>query len=176
MRSYNMRKFLLAAWFIAFAVPAFAQSVIPSVQGPNGPVAANPISRVDSGSNFVGNRNVTLATLTAVGLGTVNGADQSHPSGRGLHLVVDVTAITGTGPSITVVIEAKDPASGKYYTILSSTALNAVATTVLKVYPGLVVAANTSANDVLPATWRVRYVIAGTSPVVTGTIGALYVD
>lgn len=112
-----------------------------------------------------------LLTLAAQGTGTVNGTDQSNPSQRGLHLVIDITAVGGT-PTLTVTIEGKDPTSGKYYTILASAALSAVATTVLKVYPALAASANVAANDVLPSTWRVKAVVAGTTPSVTATIAA----
>jgi hypothetical protein len=74
---------------------------------------------------------------------------------KGIVLVIDVTSIHGGAPSITVTIKGKDPASGKYYTILASVALNSVATTVLRVYPGLVASANATVNDILPPTWTV---------------------
>lgn len=73
---------------------------------------------------------------------------------RGLHLVVDVTAIV-TAPSITVTLEQQDLASGKWYPLLTSAAITTVSTTVLKVYPGLPVAANASASDVLTEAVRV---------------------
>lgn len=72
---------------------------------------------------------------------------------RGLHLVVDVSAIVST-PSITVTLEQQDVASGKWYPLIASAAITAVSTTVLKVYPGLPAAANASVNDVLTETVR----------------------
>jgi len=72
----------------------------------------------------------------------------------GVHVVVDVTAIV-TAPSITVVLEQQDVTSGKWYPLLTSAAITAVSTVVLKVYPGLPVAANVSQNDVLTETMRV---------------------
>lgn len=112
-----------------------------------------------------------VTALAAAGAGTVNSADQSNLASRGLHLVIDITAVTGT-PTLTVTIQGKDAVSGKYYTILASAALSAVATTVLRVYPGLTAAANTIANDVLPKDWRVTYTVAGGTPAVTATISA----
>jgi hypothetical protein len=106
------------------------------------------------------------------GAGTVNGTDQINYNGRGLKLVIDVTAISGTSPTLTVTIQGKDPTSGKYFTILASAALNATATTVLTVYPGQAVAANVSANDILPRTFRVIAVVGGTGPSVTATVAA----
>lgn len=116
-----------------------------------------------------------LITHTAASAGS-NGSDQTNAARRGLHLVIDITAITGTTPTLTVTIEGKDPVSGKYYTLLASAALNATGTTVLKVYPGLTAAANTVVNDVLPGTWRVRTAIGGTTPAVTATIAASVID
>lgn len=102
----------------------------------------------------------------------VNGADQVNYNGRGIKIVVDITAMTGTTPMLTVTLQGKDAASGKYYTILVSTALAAVATTTLEVYPGIATAANVTAGVTLPRTWRVITTIAGTTPAITATVGA----
>lgn len=111
-----------------------------------------------------------LITHTAAAAG-VNGADQVNYNARGLHLTIDITAITGTTPTLTVTIQGKDSASGKYYTLLASAALNATGTTVLKVYPGITAAANVSVSDILPRNWRVITAIGGTAAV-TATIAA----
>lgn len=116
-------------------------------------------------------QDITLATLTAASAGA-NTADQSNDASSGIKIVIDVTAISGTTPTLTVTLQGKDVASGKYYTILASAAISAVGTTVLSVRPGLTAAANQVANDFLPRTWRVSYAIAGTTPSVTATIGA----
>lgn len=116
----------------------------------------------------------TVVTLTAAGAGTTNSADIVG-IGSGLHLVIDITVAGGT-PTLTVTIQGKDTASGKYYTILQSAALAAVATTVLRVYPALTAAANLVANDILPRTWRVTALVGGVTPAVTATIGASMVN
>jgi hypothetical protein len=117
---------------------------------------------------------VSSQAITANGdSNTPNGAPHHNDMARGLHLVVDITAVSGTSPTLTVTIEGYDPISGKYYTILASTALNATGTTVLKVYPGLTASANAAANDILPKFWRVKWVIGGTAtPTVTASIAA----
>lgn len=79
-------------------------------------------------------------------------ADQVNRGHSGIKFVVDTTAF-GTG-SVTVTLQGLDPTSGKYYTILASAAIVATGTIVYTVYPGAVVSANVSANDQLPATWR----------------------
>lgn len=119
------------------------------------------------------NKNVlNVLSLSAQGVGTLQSAVQHNATGKGIKLVVDITAITGTTPTLTVTLQGHDPSSGKDYTILASAALNAVGTTVLTVYPGLTAAANTVADDVLPIQWRAQAVVGGTTPAVTATIGA----
>lgn len=113
----------------------------------------------------------TLATLNAAAAnGNTNRLENQFQ--RGVTLTVDITAIAGTTPTITVFIEGYDESSGKYYPILTSAALSAVGTNVLTVYPAIAAVANVSASAVLPEAWRVRWAIAGTTPTVTATIGA----
>lgn len=81
-------------------------------------------------------------------------ADQTNRNWRGLVCVIDVTAIAAT-PSVVFTIQGKDSVSSKYFTILASAAIVGTGTTVLRVYPGLTAAANVTANDVLPRTWRI---------------------
>lgn len=73
---------------------------------------------------------------------------------RGLHLVIDVTAVAAT-PSVTVTVQGVDRVSGKVYTVLASAAITATGTTVLKVGPGLTAAANSVANDFVPPIFRI---------------------
>lgn len=121
----------------------------------------------------MGRRNFNVSLFTLAGAtASANGGDQDNFVGKGLHIVVDITAVTGTSPTLVVTVEGKDPLSGKYYTLLASASLTATGTTVLKVSPGLTAAANTVANDVLPRIWRVKTTIGGTTPVWTGTINA----
>lgn len=136
-----------------------------------GKVLLDPVAAV-SREEECNHDKAALTTLTAAGVGTTNGTDQANVNHRGLQVVVDITAISGTGPSLTVTIQGKDAASGKYYTLLASAALNATGTTVLTVYPGAPTTANVSTSQPLPATWRVIAVVAGTGPSVTATVGA----
>lgn len=99
------------------------------------------------------------ALASAARTASVDSADLTNYNAKGLHLVIDVTAITAT-PGITVTVQGKDALSGKYYTILASASITTVSTTVLKVHPGLTAAANAAANDILPRTWRVSVVNA----------------
>lgn len=117
------------------------------------------------------NTNKTLLTLAAAAVsGSIPALD--NPFWCGVQIGINITAITGTTPTLTVIIEGLDEASGVYYPLLSSAALAATGFTLLSLYPGIATAANASASQALPKSWRVRYVIAGTTPAVTATIGA----
>lgn len=96
------------------------------------------------------------------------GPDMSASGARGIKVVLDVTN-AGTG-SVTLTIQGKDVASGKYYTLLAGAAVVTNATTVYSVYPGAAVAANVSANDALPATWRILVTANNANPA-TYTVG-----
>lgn len=119
------------------------------------------------------NSNVMALNLVAQATNT-SGNDLDNISGQGAHVVIDITAITGTTPTATFTISAKDTVSGKYYPILVSTALNTVSTTVLRVFPGAVAAANLVANDIIPKTLRIDVAITGTTPAVTAKVGVLF--
>lgn len=142
--------------------------------GTNG-LSVNGQTQVFNGATYDRLRNnvdtAALITHAAASAGTQS-ADQVNYNGRGVKLVIDITAITGTSPTLTVTLQGKDAASGKYYTLLASAALTATGTYVLEVYPGIAVAANASASATVPRTWRVSTVIGGTTPAVTATVGA----
>ena len=87
------------------------------------------------------------------------GADIENPYGVGLILVIDIT-VDPASAVCTFTIQGKDPTSGKYYTILVSAGLAAVATTILRVHPELAVAANLVAKDMMPSIFRVNVAVA----------------
>lgn len=73
---------------------------------------------------------------------------------QGLTLVIDATAVTST-PSVTFAIQGVDRVSGKTWAILTSAAITATGTTVLRVSPHLTAAANTIAKEHVPPVIRV---------------------
>jgi len=91
---------------------------------------------------------------SAVRAATTNGADNVNYGARGIHVVIDVTAVPGID-TVTPTIQGYDPASGKYYTILAGAAIVATGTVVMRVYPSQVAAANVAVADCLPSMWRV---------------------
>lgn len=122
-------------------------------------------------STLAQNANKTILSLAAAAVGG-NTTNLDNAFWTGIQLGINITAITGTAPTLTVIIEGQDEASGIWYTLLSSAALNATGFTLLTLFPSVATVANTSVPQVLPKTWRVRYAIAGTAPAVTATIGA----
>lgn len=116
--------------------------------------------------------NISLAALTNSTTTPGQSADQLNPSGRGVKIFTNVTAISGAGASITVTIQGKDPVSGSYFNILSGTAISAVGTQLLTVYPGLTASANSIASDLVPRTWRISYTLA-TNTTISCTIGGM---
>lgn len=113
-----------------------------------------------------------VVNITAAGAGTFNTNDLQNVNASGLTVVVDITAITGTSPTLTVTIQGKDVASGKYYTILAGAALTATGTTVMRIYPGIIQAnTNVIASLLVPEWFRISYTIGGTTPAVTATVG-----
>jgi hypothetical protein len=105
---------------------------------------------------------------------TQQSADYYAQNFKGITVVLDVTSI-GTA-SLTVSIQGKDSVTGKYFTLLASSAITANGTTAHIVYPGITPAtganANTAVSTILPAAFRV-VVTAGNGNPATYTVGAV---
>ena len=113
----------------------------------------------------------TLVTHTAASAGVTVPIETNM--GLGLLVFINITAISGTSPTLTVTLKgAIDEGASATYTILASAALNATGLTVLRVYPGLTASANVTANDVVPKTCQIVTAIGGTGPSVTATVSA----
>jgi hypothetical protein len=100
-------------------------------------------------------------TIASSGARTAGGNTSDIDIGRFLYgeFCLDVTAVSGTTPTLDVYIEAKDQLSGKYKVIWSQTGINAVGT----FWSGVLT---------LPYKYvRARWVIGGTSPSFTFSIG-----
>lgn len=107
---------------------------------------------VDAWNRETGNTAVA-ALASAARTASVNSTDLTNINCRGAHFAVDVSSITDT-PSIVVTIQGKDELSGIYYDLLSSNAITAVGTTILKIYPGINSIPNGATPDILPRTYR----------------------
>lgn len=91
----------------------------------------------------------------------------------GLVLIIDATAVTSI-PALTVTVAGVDRVSGKLFTILASAVIATAVTTVLKIGPGLAVAANLAANDRLPPIFRVTCA-HGNANSITYSVGGMLV-
>lgn len=112
----------------------------------------------------------TAALITAAGATTTQtSADQTNYNGRGVRVVLDMTTV-GTG-SVTLTIQGKDAASGKYYTLLAGAAVITDVTNAYEVYPGVTATANVSASTALPRVWRIVTTANNANPS-TYTVGA----
>jgi hypothetical protein len=80
-------------------------------------------------------------------------------------VIVDVTVNAGGLGSITVDVVGVDPASGQEYLILSTGALTAVATKLIQIGPGLPSAANSTQNQDVPATFRIKVTHNNANPI-----------
>jgi hypothetical protein len=117
------------------------------------------------------NQRIITAYASAARTATPDTVELVDLSARALYVVIDVTAVTAT-PSVTFAIQGVDSVSGKAFAILTSAAITAVGTTVLRIGPGLTAAANVTANDNVPP--RVRIVPThGDADSITYTVGVL---
>lgn len=155
-----MKKLLavLVAALVLAAPLAFAQ--------PSGQVQSiTPLTR-DLGS---------LKTMTGQAAATVTSADQNGFNVSRVICVYKASSFTGS-PSTTFKIQNKDAASGGYYDLISSAALNTsalnLAGTAVAAGAGIPNSTNVSAGIPIAKTWRISATIGGIStPTVTGTIG-----
>lgn len=115
------------------------------------------------------NREIVVLP-SAARTASLNSPDIENMNGRGVKVVIDVTADPAAA-SVVFTIQGKDPASGKYYDLLSSVAIDSVGTTVLTLYPHVDGVSNVSKNDVLPRHWRVK-AVAADSDSLTYSVGA----
>jgi hypothetical protein len=116
-------------------------------------------------------RNNEEATLLASASRTTTqtGADITNFQGNSVLIVVLDMTVVGTG-SVTLSIEGKDTASGKYYTILAGAAVITNVTNRYRVSPNLTAAANSIAQDILPRVFRIN-VTANNANAATYSVG-----
>ena len=123
------------------------------------------------------NREVTVFA-SAARAATAN-SDTKHNEGGfvGVHLTLDITAASGTTPTLDVKVQRFDALSGKWVDLTSGAFAQktATGTSDLTIYPGIAETANLSVSDVLGATWRAVATIGGTTPSFTFSLGACYI-
>lgn len=128
-------------------------------------------------TNPAANTPAATAVLTnaAAGAGTVTSNIIQNLAYAGVLCTFNQSAHTGT-PSTTIEIDAYDEASASFQKLVISGAITADATpTSILVYPGAALTTTPTGMVLeaikLPRYFRVKEVIAGTTPGVTATIG-----
>jgi len=108
---------------------------------------------------------------------TENSGDKKNHQWRGARFHLDVTAASGTTPTLDVKLQAKDPISGKYFDIPGAvfTQKTGVITDDLTVYPGIAETANETVSDIIPQVFRAVATIGGTTPSFTFSLAATFV-
>lgn len=122
---------------------------------------------LDNGGTLDRQRNNTESTplASAARTASVNSADFTVYNGAMLAAFLDVTAASGTSPTLDVTVKVKDPASGKYFVIGTFTQATGITNQALFIGGGADV-------EFATRTYRVETVIAGTSPSFTFSVGA----
>lgn len=106
---------------------------------------------------FSGNRNAAATNNTNFDL----------PQGaKGGVFILDITAASGTSPTLDVKLQYRDDVSGKYVDVpgASFAQKTGTGTSQLSVYPGLTASTNVAVTQVLSKTLRAVQTVGGTTP------------
>lgn len=108
---------------------------------------------------------------------TENSGDQTNDNARGVRLFLDITAASGSSPTLDVKVQTKDPVSGSYVDLTGAAFAQqtGTATLDLAIYPGIGETSNRAVSDVLSSVWRVVATYGGSSPSFTFSVGAEYI-
>ena len=119
------------------------------------------------------------AYASAAFTATAGRTAQVNRGHRGVRIYVDVSAVSGTSPTLDYKVQTKDPSTGDWIDMPGAvfTQFTAAASQELVIYPGIAETANVSVSDVLPRDWRLHGTIGGTdTPTVTNSVGVAYLD
>lgn len=122
------------------------------------PTGAQAVGEAASKTHVLG----TIFESASRAAATYNSPEFKNYESPGVRLFVDLTNV-GAGPgTVTVKIQVKDPVSGNWKDLnaVATAVLNAVATTVLTVYPGFTTVANVNVDGHLGISWRVVATVA----------------
>lgn len=117
-------------------------------------------------------KNVTLFD-SAARTADENSASINNYAYRGVQVMVNISAISGTSATGTFTIQGYDELSDSWFTVLASAAKSATGFFTLTAYPGITASSNVSGSTVLPKKWRLNFDIsATTTPSVTFSASA----
>ena len=121
---------------------------------------------------------VTVFASAARTATTTNSSDQSNdPQQKGVRLFLDLTAVSGTSPTLDLKLQVKDPVSAKYEDMAGAAFAQKTSTgqDIITIYPGIAETADESISDILGSVWRVVATIGGTdTPTFTYSLSGDY--
>lgn len=122
-------------------------------------------------------REITIAASAARTTSGDSGTLVNREGFPGIHIVLDITAASGTSPTLDVKVQRFDPASQKWVDLPGGAFAQktTAGTDDLIIYPGVAETANRSVSDAIAETYKVVWTIAGTTPSFTFSLGAAYV-
>jgi len=112
--------------------------------------------------------NILTVFASVARVATPDPVDVDMIGAHGMVVIIDVSAAVDT-PSVVFNVDGFDSLSDKTWTLLDSAAITGTGTTVLKVGPGLTVAGNAVADDLIPPAVRIAPV-HGDSDSITYTV------
>jgi hypothetical protein len=98
--------------------------------------------------------------------------------GKGVSLHLDITAASGSSPTLDIKLQGYDELGADYFDIPGAVFAQATGTGTdeLVLYPGVAETANVSVSDVLPRVSRAVATIGGSSPSFTFTLGGSLIE
>lgn len=151
----------------------------PQASFPPGQPLAVPHYNVDNNGLPLGNADAIVVMSVSSGTSTQTSQNQTNLFYRGAYIIVNVTTLTGTAPTLTPKIQGVDPISGAVFTLLlAGAAINATGTFVYLIYPNAAAAAQgvtASAGFALPKTWNILLTTGGTVTVEAYTVAVSYI-
>jgi hypothetical protein len=149
---------------------------------------ANPtVTKVDAtnlvfnGTSWDRQRGMSTALTTGdtgAKTATGNGATITNVGNKGVQILVNMGAVSGTTPTAVIKVQGSTDAGTSWYDIPGATTASLTATGLygITIYPGIAVTAGVAttgttatASMVIPRTWRIVWTIGGTTPSFTIT-------
>jgi len=150
-------------------------------------LATQPISGTVTATVGTSITGGTISPLTVAGVSveassakTASGnsaAAITNASGNGAVFLINVSAVSGTTPTMTVKLQVQDTVSASWADIPGAVtaSLTAAGLVMLTVCPGITEAANSKVSFPLPRTYRLAWTIGGTTPSFTFSVSAQYI-
>ena len=133
------------------------------------------MARLVGSPHLVSDQEVVFSSSSRTA--TENSSDMEQIGFKGVRLFLDISAVTGTTPTLDVKVQAKDKLSGNYIDLTGAVFAQktSTGTDYLTIYPGIGETANEAISDLVPNTWRAVATIGGTTPDFTFSLTAEYI-